>query len=391
VANSNDVKAAFSNYALQLCGDLGKDDLTLSLVADTNVINELQLQRIQRQFGHIIRLLCKTKSDVKLGDISITCPHDRQEIWRWNASVLETAASCVHDLIRKTVKTSDPTRVAINAWNGSLTYVELDRLSTRLAHRLCSLGVGRGTIVPLCFEKSVWTPVAQVAVMKAGGASVVLDTTIPEQRLLAITRQVQPLVIVSSTVNEQLASRLADATVVTVDMDQLSQLPDSGYALPVVQPSDLLYVVFISGSTGLPKGALVTHQNFSSAIQHQQHRLGIVPTSLVYDFVSYAFDVAWSNLIHTLTAEACLCIPSESDRRGNIAQSIQDLRANYAHLTPTVARTIDPAAVPGLQTMSLIGEPVSQADIKRWADRRVMLNTYGPAECTPMSTIQDLK
>jgi len=391
VANSDDINARFSNYALQLCCDLGKDDLTLSLVADTNVINELQLQRIQRQFEHIIRLLCKTKSDVKLGDISITGPHDRQEIWRWNASVPETAAACVHDLIGKTVKTNDPTTVAINAWNGSITYVELDRLSTRLAYRLCSLGVGRGTIVPLCFEKSVWTPVAQLAVMKAGGASVVLDTTTPEKRLLAITRQVQPLVIVSSTVNEQLASRLADATVVTVDMDQLSQLTDSGCALPVVQPSDLLYVVFTSGSTGLPKGALVTHQNFSSAIQHQQHRLGIVSTSLVYDFVSYAFDVAWSNLIQTLTAGACLCIPSESDRRGNIAQSIQDLRANYAHLTPTVARTIDPAAVPGLQTMSLIGEPVSQADIKRWADRRVMLNTYGPAECTPVSTIQDLK
>ncbi|OKL60565.1 hypothetical protein UA08_03944 [Talaromyces atroroseus] len=391
VANSEDINAAFSSYALQLSCDLGRDDLTLSLVADTSIINEVQLQRIQRQFEHIIRLLCKTKPDAKLGDISITGPHDRQEIWRWNASVPETAAVCVHDLIEKAVKTNDPTKLAINAWNGSITYVELDRLSTRLARRLCSLGVSRGTIVPLCFEKSVWTPVAQVAVMKAGGASVVLDTTTPEQRLLAIIRQVQPLVIVSSTANEQLASRLADATVVTVDMDQLSQLTDSGCALPVVQPSDLLYVVFTSGSTGLPKGALVTHQNFSSAIQHQQHRLGIVSTSRVYDFVSYAFDVAWSNLIQTLTAGACLCIPSESDRRGNIAQSIQDLRANYAHLTPTVARNIDPAAVPGLQTVTLIGEPVSQADIKRWADRRVMLNTYGPAECTPVSTIQDLK
>lgn len=391
IANPDDINAAFSNYVLQLCCDLGKDDLTVSLVADTKVINEIQLQRIQQQFEHVIRLLCKTKSDVKLGHISMTCPQDRQEIWRWNASVPEIAAACVHDLIGEIVKRVDPTTVAINAWNGSITYVELDRLSTRLAHRLCSLGVGRGTIVPLCFEKSVWTPVAQFAVMKAGGASVVLDTTMPEQRLLAITRQVQPSVIVSSAENEHLASRLADATVVTVDMENLSQPVDLGCALPIVQPCDLLYVVFTSGSTGLPKGALVTHQNFSSAIRHQQHHLGIVSASRVYDFASYAFDVAWSNLIQTLTAGACLCIPKESDRRGNIAQSMQGLQANYAHLTPSVARTIDPAAVPGLEKISLIGEPVSQADVKRWADRRVMLNTYGPAECTPVSTIQDLQ
>ncbi|KAJ5289222.1 nonribosomal peptide synthase [Penicillium angulare] len=392
VANSDDINAAFSSYALQLSCDLGEDDLTLSLVADTHVIKEPQLQRIQRQFEHIIRSLCKSKPAVKLGDICTTGPSDRQEIWQWNASVPETAATCVHDLIWKIVKCSDPTTLAINAWNGSLTYVELDDLSTRLAHRLCSLGVGQGSIVPLCFEKSVWTPVAQLAVMKAGAASVVLDTTIPEQRLLAITQQVQPLVIVSSTGNKELASRIAETKVLVVDADQLSQLPNlPSTLLPIVQPSDLLYVVFTSGSTGLPKGALITHQNFSSAIQHQQPSLGIVPTSRVYDFVSYAFDVAWSNFIQTLTAGACLCIPSESDRRGNIAQSIQDLGANYAHLTPTVARTINPEAVPGLRTMSLIGEPVSQADVKRWADRRIMLNTYGPAECTPVSTIQELK
>ncbi|KAJ5710002.1 nonribosomal peptide synthase [Penicillium malachiteum] len=157
-------------------------------------------------------------------------------------------------------------------------------------------------------------------------------------------------------------SRLAETKVLCVDADQLSQLPNlPSTLLPIVQPSDLLYVVFTSGSTGLPKGALVTHQNFSSAIQHQQHSLGIVSTSRVYDFVSYAFDVAWSNVIQTLISGAFLCIPSESDRTGDIAKSIRDFRANYAHLMPTMVRTIDAEAVPGLRTMSLIGEPVSHA------------------------------
>lgn len=71
------------------------------------------------------------------------------------------------------------------AWDGELTYGQLDQCATLLEGHLVSsgFGVGPGAIVPLYFEKSMWVPVAIIAVMKAGAAFVALDPTLPQHRL----------------------------------------------------------------------------------------------------------------------------------------------------------------------------------------------------------------
>ena len=101
--------------------------------------------------------------------------------------------------------------------------------------------------------------------------------------------------------------------------------------------------------------------------------------SRVYDHVAYSFDVSIGNNLHALTSGACVCIPHEDDRLHNIAGSINSLKANYAWLTPTVARMIEPSAAPGLQTINFAGEQLMESDVIRWRGRTI-LNTYGPAE-----------
>ena len=94
-----------------------------------------------------------------------------------------------------------PHAAAVCAWDGALTYHELDTLSTQLAHCLMDLGVGLGSMVTLCIEKSMWMPVAMLSVMKAGGVCVTVDTTQPEGRLRSIMQQVKPALVLSSATN----------------------------------------------------------------------------------------------------------------------------------------------------------------------------------------------
>ncbi|KAJ5642798.1 hypothetical protein N7490_006798 [Penicillium lividum] len=79
-----------------------------------------------------------------------------------------------------------PDAPAVCAWDGDLTYGELDALSSVLAAHLAERGVGPEIFVPLCFEKSRWTTVAMLGVMKAGGAFVLLDLSHPPARLRGI-------------------------------------------------------------------------------------------------------------------------------------------------------------------------------------------------------------
>lgn len=331
---------------------------------------------------------------------------DLVKIWEWNQTVPETVHACVHDTIVAMAR-AQPTRPAVCAWDGELTYQELDSLSDIVAAALVDLGVGPGTIVPLCFEKSMWTPVAMLGVMKAGAASVAMDTTQPEERLRSIVEQALAhscrRVLVSSEENKALADTLAScspedpATPTTTTVLILQALvqdhscsprrPATAVTTTTVRPNDALYIVFTSGSTGTPKGVVVTHANFSSAIAHHKAPLCFDATSRVLDFASYAFDVAWSDALHTLAGGGCMCIPSEAQRKGDLVAAIRALRANYLDLTPTVARQLRWADVPRVRTIVFGGERMAAADLEPWAPCANIRNPYGPAECTVTSTV----
>ncbi|KAK5988791.1 Nonribosomal peptide synthase atnA [Cladobotryum mycophilum] len=358
---------------------------------DPDVVSGSRLTRIANQFEHALCCL----SDIKLREqrlwdtVSIT-PQDVKDIWAWNTPLPEPVEACVHDLINARVQLN-PKAPAICAWDGDLTYGELDQLSTKLAYKLASMGVGPGKFVPLCFGKSMWTPVAMLAVMKTGAASVAMDTTQPEGRLRTITEQVDGKVLLSSVSNEELASRLGSDNVVLVSAKSLADLDSAPEkdGLPVTSPSDALFAVFTSGSTGTPKGTMLTHQNFSSVIGYQQEALGLTSHSRVFDFASYAFDIAWCNFLHALTCGGCLCIPSETDRRNNIEGSITALRANYAHITPTILRYLNWSKLDTITVLNLSGEAVLAKDTTLAPEGVKMVNAYGPAE-TNVVTIHDL-
>jgi amino acid adenylation domain-containing protein len=241
----------------------------------------------------------------------------------------------------------------------------------------------------------MWMPVAMLGVMKAGGASVALDTSQPVERLLRIIQQVGPQVILTSSLNHELASKLTKSTPVIVDRESLTShhfkttvgKDDSIHPASVpTKPSDLLYVVFTSGSTGTPKGAMITHSNFSSAARYQQPFLHLHQHSRIYDFASYSFDVSWANFLNAITSGGCLCIPSEHDRQNRIEDSMRELRANYVEATPSVAELLSLKSLPKLDVLVLGGELLVQERVSCINDPDNVINTYGPAECTITST-----
>lgn len=103
-------------------------------------------------------------------------------------------------------------------------------------------------------------------------------------------------------------------------------------------------------------------------------------TSRIYDFASYSFDIAVHNALMALAVGGCLCVPSEDARENDIEGSFEDLKANWADITPSVALLIDPVAVPGLTTLILSGEAIPKHLVSRWASKVYLINAYGPAE-----------
>lgn len=362
---------------------------------DSKVIKEHEATRLFNHFDHVFQQLLNCPDrNVKLREISTFSEKDLIDVWTWNANVSESIESNVPHLILQTVL-QQPSATAIDAWDGSLTYQQLDDLSTGLAHQLKLSGVQKGDIIPLCFEKSMWMPVTAIAVMKIGAVCATTDpSTQPLERLRSMISQVDAKTILASVAYGDLAQKLGATAVITIGPENCSRiisLSGLGHSLPSILPSDLLYIMFTSGSTGVPKGAMITHGNFCSAIAYQRDLLGFTADSRVLDFSSYAFDAIWSNMLHTLTAGGCLCIPSAEQRQDSIAGCLETYRATLCDFIPSVLSSIEPkTALSQLSTLMLGGEVVLPRHAQFGKKDGLVVSVYGPAECTPTSIILHL-
>ncbi|KAJ2904839.1 hypothetical protein MKZ38_007031 [Zalerion maritima] len=317
---------------------------------------------------------------------------DMEIIWSWNSNLPPTIPRCMHELIAERTAAS-PDAPAVHAWDGDLTYRQLDTLSDSLARSLVSAyGVGTGTLVPLCFEKSVYAVATVLAVLKAGGGFVFLSPTQPLERLKTIMGEVGGSLIISSQRQAELALEIgSDArhfVVSEAGLRDQSMSPVTA-TLPSPAPDSVLYVIFTSGSTGKPKGVTISHTNYTSGAIPRAEAVGYKSTSRVLDFAAYVFDVSIDCILCTLACGGCICVPSEEDRMNSLGSVIQKLDVNMAHMTPSVARVLDSEVMSSLAVLGLGGEAVSAKDTAAWSQLTKVVVAYGPSECTVGCTINN--
>ncbi|KAI1812772.1 hypothetical protein GGS20DRAFT_516693 [Poronia punctata] len=375
-----------TGMALTLTIHFGIDHTDITASFDSTVISDWTMRHLCRQLAFALHQLQVSSAEESISTITIATPDELEHIWNWNCAVPTPVERCVHHVIQECAA-SQPAAPAVCAWDGELSYGQLDRLAMGLSGQLSGLGVCRGKIVPLCFEKSMWAVVAMLGVLQTGAAFVLFDPSLPESRLLALARQVKADVIVSGDLERQLSSRLAPHVMVLGTFVSQSLYDQPASPASSSRPSDVMYIAFTSGSTGVPKGAVITHRNLASALHYQQDALRRTSRSRTYDFCAYTFDVSICNIFSTLAAGGCVCIPSEEQRRNHLVESIASLRANTIDLTPSIARILSPEQVPSIETIIFGGETLHPKDVARWWGKVNIVNLYGPCECTPNSTI----
>ncbi|KAK5076780.1 hypothetical protein LTS08_005951 [Lithohypha guttulata] len=323
------------------------------------------------------------KNNVTLSQCFEIQPPELNKLWEWGSIVPDPIARTIHSYFCENAEKYRD-KAAVVSWDGELTYAELDHLSTQLAHKLKAMGLQTGSRVPVCFEKSMWTVVAVVAVLKVGSAFVLMDPSQPERRLTTIIDEVEAGVVLTSEKYIELGRRLApEAEVFPVGPALRAELAKQDIdSLPEVLSHTLMYIIFTSGSTGKPKGVMITHDNYTSGAIPRASIVGYEPDTRVLDFASYAFDVSIDCMLLTLATGGCICVPSDEDRINNLSHAIRRMDVNMVHTTPSIARVFDADVIPSLKVLGLGGEAVPAHDAARWNEQTRVLVAYGPSECT---------
>ncbi|KAJ5610822.1 nonribosomal peptide synthase [Penicillium lagena] len=381
--------ATFGTYALTWVCDLRPDGVRLQAVFDDNVIPPRQMHRLMRQFVHVLKTIVSKRHQFQVEQLLGLCPEDRAELYEWNNVVPETTHLLLPELIARNCA-RNPDSMAVCAWDGVFRRGELHKMATRVAQRLRYLGVGSETFVPLLFNKSKWTSLAVLATLEAGAAFVLLDPSLPLHRLRTICRLMKATCIITSSDLVSTSVKLATAVIALEDESPiLSEDAPRGASLGTVASHHALYGVFTSGSTGTPKGVVIEHGAFATSIKAYLEKIPMGEDVRALQFASYSFDVSVSDILLSLVSGACLCVPSESERKGALEDAVSKYNVNWADLTPSLLRRFRPEQMPSLRTVILGGEPLSGALVRTWAPHVRLLNIYGPAECCVLSTVQD--
>ncbi|MGW2112199.1 non-ribosomal peptide synthetase [Streptomyces sp. NPDC001948] len=288
-----------------------------------------------------------------------------------------------------------PDATALVCGDLRLSYAELLSRADALAARLRAAGVRPGFRVGLLLPRSADQGIAALAVLRAGGAYVPLDQAHPEARLRHMLDSSGTGLLLTSRETDGKAAGL-EVPCIRVDRPAVTDpvVPGAVTSGGTPAPEDLAYVLFTSGSTGVPKGVAIEHRALINLTRAVRHSFPVNADDRVLQFVSFGFDVAVSDLFFPWVAGAELHVPGEDERIGEaLLDRLRDSRITYVFLPPSAAMLLPDLTgqLPELRTVAVGGEACPAELVERLdAPGRRIVNAYGPSEVTVYATTGDL-
>jgi len=261
-----------------------------------------------------------------------------------------------------------PDRRAVTFQGASLTYAELDRRVDALARGLICRGVQPGAVVAVKLAPSLDTMIALLGALRAGACYLPIEADAPVDRVRYLLDDSGARVLIDRIPDDDLAA-----------------------PLPPVGAHDAAYMIFTSGTTGMPKGVVVEHGSLANYVTWFRERYGIDHTHAAVVLTSYAFDLAYTTLWTTIASGGELHFVKACDDAGAIARYIGEHAISFVKVTPSLlgalvrSHAFDRVHCGSLRLIVTGGERVRGSDVETVHARLpdvLVVNHYGPTETT---------
>ncbi|UZO80898.1 AMP-binding protein [Aquimarina sp. ERC-38] len=279
----------------------------------------------------------------------------------------------------------NPMGIAIIHENQEITFQELDRQANALAHKLLQMNVRQGDNVGLFVRRSIPMVVGMLATLKIGAAYVPQHIGVArlEQLKHVVNTASIKTILVLSEYEHELEGIQCDQ-VIAVDRfiaDEYKE--DENIQLPIfaISPQDTCYIVYTSGTTGLPNGVQVTHQNLCNVLLAEPGNLWMRPGVKVAQILNIAFDMAAWETLGALSNGATLVI-----RGKNIQETVS--KVDIVIATPTILSSFDIDKCKNIKVAAVAGEPCPRVLAEKWSNFCAFYNSCGPTEVTIVNTAQ---
>ncbi|WNG29291.1 amino acid adenylation domain-containing protein [Cystobacter fuscus] len=382
------VGAAKLDLALELRE--GPEGLWAGLEYNTDLFDADTIRRMGEHFVHLLEALTREPGQ-RLSALSLLSAAERQRLLtEWNPPPPPSDATTVLALFEaQAARTPDAPAVADATV--VLSYRELCSRARRIAHLLRRQGVGPESVVALGLERPLDVVSAILGTLAAGGAWLPLDLSNPSERLRLVLDEAGARVVLTRAA---LAGRFAGKEGrVVVSLEDAASEPATSPAAPP-EPHHAAYVLFTSGSTGVPKGVVVEHRQLVHATRARAEVYGA--PGVCVSLSPFTFDASLAGLFWTLLHGGTLCFPEAGvmeDPRG-LVESLA--RHGVTHLigVPALYGQLLAAAPAGalsrLRAVTVGGEVCPRELVRAHHEalpHTPLYNEYGPTEATIWSTV----
>jgi amino acid adenylation domain-containing protein len=355
--------------------------------------------RIERMFDHYQTLLEAVAADPeqRLSELPLLPEAERRQLLvQWNDTKVDFPASAdIHEPFEAQAERT-PDRVALVFERQTLCYGELNRRSNQLAHHLQGLGVGPNVLVGLCVKRSLDMVVGLLSILKAGAAYVPMDPGYPKERLQYILEDSKASVVLTQ---ECLVDGLPSIAgqVICLDKDWAKIACESETNLvSQVNPENLAYVLFTSGSSGRPKGVEISHRAVVNFLNSMREAPGMTAQDTLLSVTTLAFDIFGLEIWLPLTSGATVVIASEVVARDGreLGALMRECGATVMQATPSTWRLLLEAGWEGNPHLKILcgGEAwpdeLAEQLLKKCA---ALWNMYGPTETTIWSAAHQVQ
>eukprot|EP01029_Cantina_marsupialis_P006798 TRINITY_DN174_c0_g3_i1.p1 TRINITY_DN174_c0_g3~~TRINITY_DN174_c0_g3_i1.p1 ORF type:complete len:1667 (-),score=524.24 TRINITY_DN174_c0_g3_i1:302-4738(-) len=355
---------------------------------DRNRFDDECGERLALEFVLLIEEICKHSNEI-IRKLYFTPPSELTTINNWNKASKHTFPSSrtMHNIISEKCKEFSGAIALRLSDKEFVTYRELDERTNFMANYLrTSLGIKKGTRVCICVPRSPLMVICDIAVMKAGGVYIPVDPAFPERLKFLVEDSASTVVMTIGKLGSQVKSMIADSVRILIADSKDMNGRDTKCPKVKVKSTDEAYSIYTSGSTGKPKGAVISHKSFVNLVYHHSRVIDIQPGELVGQFYGIMFDSTLAEVYPSLINGATVLFWDD-----DWTTTITKFKPDIIHCIPNQLASLNEKDCRFLRVVGVCGEPCNLSVVKEWGEHHLLVNGYGPTECTVFASEVVLK
>jgi amino acid adenylation domain-containing protein len=373
----------------------GRDDqLVLEWSYNIHLFKAATIHNMMNEFEFLLKQLINNPN-ILINDITRKNTGElTKQLSVWNDTVATYPKDrSLHQLISKRAdKFGD--RIAIKFAGETLSYKQLNEQANQLAALLISNGVKKGDKVAFAIDRSEKLVIVMLSIMKTGAVYVPIDPQFPINRINhMLTDSGAVLLLTTDHIKHRYQSNAMELVIENI-LPQLSQYPATDPEVDVTS-DDLIYILYTSGSTGLPKGVQIAHHNLINFLYSMQKTPGITSADRLLAVTTVSFDISGLELFLPLISGAQVIIADSAEAKDgrSLLDIIRREKITIMQATPYTWRIMLEAGWNASNPIKAIcgGEALPKELAERIIPRAESLwNVYGPTETTIWSTIKQI-